>query len=121
MDSSWEHVTDSESLLEWERINIFNQEPSTLESDTERHHAQSFRHATAKSHPSNPRAPCFSTPRSEMHFSISDLSPGLPPPVFDDHSHPRSLDRVPTGKPLPVPSLAETTPKSLRFEDPFEP
>ena len=25
MDSSWEHLTDSESLLEWERINIFNQ------------------------------------------------------------------------------------------------
>ena len=117
MDSSWEHVTDSESLLEWERINIFNQEPSILESDTERNHAQSFLHATAKSQPSNPRAPCFSTPRSEMHFSISDLSPGLPPPVFDDHSYPRSLDRVPMGKPLPAPSLAETTPKSLRFGD----
>ena len=121
MDSSWEHLTDSESLLEWERINIFNQGPSELESFSESAlcHASPFRHATAKSYPSNPRAPHFSTPREEVHFSLTNLNPGLPAPSFDNSVHPRSLERLPPGNPLPIPLLAETTPKSLRFGEPI--
>ena len=96
MDSSWEHLTDSESFLEWERINIFNQGPSELESFSESalRHASPFRHATAKSYPSNPRAPHFSTPRAEVHFSLTNLNPGLPAPSFDNSVHPRSLERL---------------------------
>ena len=50
-----------------------------------------------------------------MHFSLTNLNPGLPPPSFDNRVNPSSLERLPPGSPLPIPSLAETTPNSLRF------
>ncbi len=114
--AEWETLTDSESLLEWERAHVFHQESSEHGSID----ASPLRHATAKSYPSNPRAPYFSTPGSEMHFSLKNLNPGLPPPSFDNRVNPSSLDRLPTGTPLPIPSLAETIPKSLRLEKPSQ-
>ena len=111
MDESWEHVTDSESLLEWERIHRFNQESPEHESICE----SPLHNASAKAQPSNPRAPFVSIPTSDVHFSLGDLHPGLPAPSFDNKAIPRSLPRIPTGNPSPIPSFAESTPESLRY------
>ena len=94
---------------------MFNQESPDHDGIS----ASPFRHATAKSYPSNPGAPHFSTPRAEVHFSLTNLNPGLPPPSFDNRVNPSSLERLPPGNPLPIPLLAETTPKSLRFGEPI--
>ena len=128
MDSSWEHVTDSESLLEWELANGFGpvlaDETSFVDNSFSVSSIQSnirsspLGHASAKAQPSNPRSPFVSVPTADVHFSLSDLTPGLPAPSFGTPLNvaPKSLQMFPHDDPLPRPSLAETTPKSLRFD-----
>ena len=128
MDSSWEHLTDSESLLEWERVHIFGKDsldsPSAFQDRNQESsacgsvHDSPLRHASAKAQPSNPRSPFVSVPTSDAHFSLKNLNPGLQAPSFDDRVRvsPISLCRIPTGQPLPRPLLTESTPESLRYE-----
>ena len=126
MDSSWEQVTDSESLLEWELANGFGPvSPSRASSWHDSQEIGSFQnhvsssplqHASAKAQPLNPRSPFDSVPIADVHFSLTDLTPGLPAPSYETRVVPRSLQTFPNDDPLPFPSFAETTPKSLRFE-----
>ena len=126
MDSSWEQVTDSESLLEWEGANGFihisSEETSVLDnsrrdSSTHRNVRPSpLHHASAKAQPSNPRSPFVSVPTADVHFSLTDLNPGLPAPSLGTTIVPTSLQMAPHHDPLPPPSLAETTPKSLQWD-----
>ena len=126
MESSWEQVTDSESLLEWELANGFihisSEETSVLDnsrrdSSTHRNVRPSpWHHASAKAQPSNPRSPFVSVPTADVHFSLTDLNPGLPAPSLGTTIVPTSLQMLPHHDPLPPPSLAETTPKSLQWD-----
>ena len=126
MESSWEQVTDSESLLEWELVNGFGPGSSErfalLYENIRQNSVQtnlrssSLLHASAKAHPSNPRSVFDSVPVADVHFSLSDLTPGLPASSWENRTVPHSLQRYPIDNPLPLPTLAETTPKSLHFE-----
>ena len=117
-------MTDSESLLEWELANGFihisSEEPSVLDNscrDSSTHRIvrpSPLRHFKAQ--PSNPRSPFVSVPSADVHFSLTDLNPGLPAPSLGTTIVPTSLQMFPHNDPLPLPSLAETTPKSLQWD-----
>ena len=126
MESSWEQVTDSESLLEWELANGFiriSADETSFLADSRRDslvqrniRSSPLSHASAKAQPSNPRSPFVSIPSADVHFSLTDLTPGLPAPSLGTTIVPTSLQMFPHDDPLPLPSLAETTPKSLRLD-----
>ena len=126
MESSWEQVTDSESLLEWELANGFiriSADETSFLADSRRDslvqrniRSSPLSHASAKAQPSNPRSPFVSIPSADVRFSLTDLTPGLPAPSLGTTIVPTSLQMFPHDDPLPLPSLAETTPKSLRLD-----
>ena len=126
MESSWEQVTDSESLLEWELANGFiriSADETSFLADSRRDslvqrniRSSPLSHASAKAQPSNPRSPFVSIPSADVHFSLTDLTPGLPAPSLGTTIVPTSLQMFPHDDPLPLPSLAETTPRSLRLD-----
>ena len=126
MESSWEQVTDSESLLEWELANGFiriSADETSFLADSRRDslvqrniRSSPLSHASAKAQPSNPRSPFVSIPSADVHFSLTDLTPGLPAPSLGTTIVPTSWQMFPHDDPLPLPSLAETTPKSLRLD-----
>ena len=96
-------MSDSESLLEWERVNTFGNDRADRSS--------LILNASAKSYPRNKTSPFESVPTAVPHFSLETLQSGLSAPSFDDRPIPDSLRTPPFEPPLPIPVFAESAPE----------